>query len=67
MRKELKLRQDNIPEISVVDQATVELSDKFLTLSTYRKAGEGSEERFDMVLLNIKEATALLNFLKENV
>lgn len=66
MRKEIRLRQENIPEIHVVDQANADLSDHFLTLSTFRKNGE-EDERFDMVLLNIKEATKLLEFLKENL
>lgn len=67
MRVETEIRRNNIPEVGYVDQARVELSDHFFTVSSYRKSSSEGEERFDMVMLNREEATELLQFLKENL
>lgn len=65
MRTEVKLRDAGIPAIGLADVAKVELSDKFLTLSTFYKSGEN--EQFDMILLNVKEAQQLKDFLNDKL
>lgn len=62
---ELQLRRDMIPDADIMDVKTVSLSKHFLTVYSHTKVGE--TENSDMVMLNIKEATELLKFLKENL
>ncbi len=69
MRVEAKLREDRIPAINLVDLASADLSDKFLSISRFYKQESDTEknEKFDFVLLNLKEARELQSFLNQNL
>lgn len=63
---EVKLRQERIQAIELVDSASASLSEHHLTISRLYKLGS-DEERFDFLLFNLEEAKELRDFLNENL
>lgn len=62
---EVSLRNQRIPAINLVDMASASLSKNYLTISRLYKYED--KEDFDWMLLDLKEAKELFNFLKENL